>query len=131
PLHCDTAAALCADVRSQAADHIRVIVTNLEQHLCTSRDDTRRAGVEGDAAGSPYRAWPAGRGEAIVDINAKSGQRDAGILANAHPGRARVILLTSKCDPELPDTNDGGDDADLETTAFERLALLDMRLEIS
>src|SRR5439155_4163845 len=30
-----------------------------------------------------------------------------------------------------PDTNDGGDDADLETTAFERIALLDMRLEIS
>jgi hypothetical protein len=31
----------------------------------------------------------------------------------------------------MPDTDDGGDDADLEAAAFEPLALLDMRLEVS
>ena len=42
-----------------------------------------------------------------------------------------MILLAGKCDPVLPDTDDGGDDADAEAAAFERLALLDMGLEIS
>ena len=70
-------------------------------------------------------------GETIVDGDAEPRQRQAGILANAHPRRAGVILLALKSDPVLPDADDGGDDADLETAAFERLALLDMRLEIS
>src|SRR5438034_749346 len=46
------------------------------------------------------------------------------------PGRAGVILLAGEGDPVLPDADDGGDDADAETVAFERPALLDMRLEI-
>jgi len=57
-------------------------------------------------------------------------------LANATPaslrtpmrGRAGVILLAGKADLVLPDPDDGGDDADYETSAYERLALLDMRL---
>src|SRR3982074_3432780 len=96
-----------------------------------SRNDARRAGIEGDAAGGPYRAWSAQRGEPIVNFHAKPGQCHAGILANVHPGRTSMILLAAKGDPVLPDTDDGGDDADPETATFERLALLDMRLEIS
>ena len=41
-----------------------------------------------------------------------------------------MILLAGEGDPVLPDADDGGDDADAETVAFERPALLDMRLEI-
>src|SRR5712691_9398062 len=64
--HRDTAAALRADLRGhapqqilQAVDHVRVIVADLKQHFCTSRDDARRTGIEGDVAGGPYRAWSA------------------------------------------------------------------------
>ena len=42
-----------------------------------------------------------------------------------------MVLLAGECDPVLPDADDGGDDADREAAAFEPLALLDMRLEIS
>ena len=42
-----------------------------------------------------------------------------------------MILLAGEGDAVLPDADDGGDDADREAAAFERLALLDMRLEIS
>ena len=42
-----------------------------------------------------------------------------------------MILLATKGDPVLPDTDDGGDDADRKAAAFERAALLDMRLEVS
>ena len=42
-----------------------------------------------------------------------------------------MILLAAKADPVLPDPDDGGDDADPETAAFEALALLDMGLDIS
>src|SRR5258708_4367829 len=58
--------------------------------------------------------------------HAKPRQSHAGILANVHPGRTSVILLAAKGDPVLPDPDDGGDDADPETAAFEALALLDM-----
>ena len=71
------------------------------------------------------------RRKAIVDIDAESRQREAGILADGHPGGAGVILLAGEGDPVLPDADDGGDDADLEAAAFERLALLDMGFEIS
>ena len=74
---------------------------------------------------------PHARRKAIVDRDAESRQRQAGIPANRHPRGAGVILLAGKGDPVLPDADDGGDDADLEAAAFERLALLDMRLEIS
>src|SRR5665213_86270 len=42
-----------------------------------------------------------------------------------------MILLAAKGDPVLPDADDGGDDTDAVTAAFEYLTLLDMRLEIS
>ena len=42
-----------------------------------------------------------------------------------------MILLAAKGDAVLPDTDDGGDDADRKAAAFKRLSLLDMRLEIS
>src|SRR6202171_1852807 len=137
-LHRDMAAALCADLHGhapqqilQAVDHAGVIVAHLEQHFRSSRDDARRAGIEGDAAGGPYRARSAEPGKPVVDINAKPDQRQAGVLATVHPGGAGMVLLTGKCDPVLPDADDGGDDADRETAALQRLALLDMRLEIS
>ena len=126
-----TSAAMLRSSILQALDHGGVVVANLEQHFRASRNDARRAGIERDAAGGPYRARSAERGEAIVDGDAKPRQRQAGILANVHPGRAGVILLADKSDPVLPDADDGGDDADRKAAAFERLALLDMRLQIS
>ena len=42
-----------------------------------------------------------------------------------------MILFAGEADPVLPDADDGGDDADLERAAFEHLALLDMRFQIS
>src|SRR6202142_31914 len=64
PLHLDSAAALGADLRGhlpqvilQALDHGRVVVAHLKQQFGTSRDDAVRAGIEGDAAGGPYRTW--------------------------------------------------------------------------
>src|SRR5665213_2733459 len=42
-----------------------------------------------------------------------------------------MLLLAAKGDPVLPDADDGGDDTDAVTAAFEYLTLLDMRLEIS
>jgi hypothetical protein len=115
----------------QAVNDAWVIVANLKQHFRISWDYARRTGIKGDAAGGPYGARAAQRGEPIVDGHAKPGQRHADILTNAHAGRASVILLAGKADLVLPDPDDGGDDADCETFAFERLALLDMRLEIS
>ena len=70
-------------------------------------------------------------GKPVVDGDAEPRQRQAGILANVHPRRAGVILLAAEGDAVLPDTDDGGDDADRKTAAFKRPALLDMRLEIS
>src|ERR1700681_2340274 len=137
-LHRDVAATLRADLCGHALqqilqplDHPGIIVTNLEQHFGASRDDARCAGIEGDAASGPYRAWSAVPRETIVNINAKPGQCQAGIPANLHPGGAGVILLAAKADLILPDADDRGDDANLEVAAFEHLALLDMRLEIS
>ena len=52
-------------------------------------------------------------------------------LAIFHPRGAGVILLAGKGDPVLPDADDGGDDADPETGAFQRPPLLDMGFEIS
>ena len=69
--------------------------------------------------------------EAIVDRDAELRQRQAGILAQRHAGGAGMVLLADKIDPVLPDADDGGDDADRKPAAFERLALLDMRLQIS
>ena len=42
-----------------------------------------------------------------------------------------MVLLAGKGDAVLPDADDGGDDPDRKAAALERLALLDMRLEIS
>jgi hypothetical protein len=42
-----------------------------------------------------------------------------------------VILLAGKADPVLPDPDNGSDDADRKTAAFEQLALLDMGFEIA
>src|SRR6266545_1464341 len=109
----------------QAVDHAGVIVPHLEQHFRSSRDDARRAGIECDGAGGPYRARAAHPREAVVDIDAESRQCETGILANVHPGRAGMILLAAKSDAVLPDTDNGGDDANAETAAFEGLALLD------
>src|SRR4051812_18801553 len=64
-------------------------------------------------------------------MDAKSRQRQAGVLADCHARGARVILLAGKTDAVLPDPDDGADDADRKTAAFQRVALLDMRLEIS
>ena len=65
-LHRDVAAALRADFGGhapqqilQALDHGGIVVANLEQHFRSARDDARRAGIERDAAGGPYRAWSA------------------------------------------------------------------------
>ena len=103
----------------------------MEQHFRSARDDARRAGIEGDAAGGPHRARAAGRGEAIVDIDAKSGECQARVLADGHPRGAGVVLFAGEADAVLPDPDDGRDDADSETAAFERLALFDMGFEIS
>ena len=82
-------------------------------------------------AGGPYRARPAGFRKPFVDIDAEFCQREAGVLAHGHPRRASVVLLAGECDSVLPDTDDGGDDADIERAALEGLALFDMCLEIS
>ena len=59
-------------------------------------------------------------------------------FASASPASFRAamrvvpaILLTDEIDLVLPDADDGGDDADRKATAFERVALLDMRFQIS
>ena len=70
-------------------------------------------------------------GKRVVDLDAEFRQRQPGIPAYRHPRGAGVVLLAGEADPVLPDADDGGDDADLERAAFEHLALLDMRLEIS
>src|ERR1700722_7129168 len=128
---CGNLSGHAAQARFQAVDHTDVIVTNLEQHFGMSRDDTGRAGIERDEPGGPYRARSAQLGEAIVDPDTKPRQRQAGVLAKVHSRGAGVILLAGKSDPVLPDSDDGGDDADLEIAALQRLALLDMRLEIT
>src|ERR1044072_8765135 len=96
-----------------------------------ARDNARGAGIERDAAGGPDRARSAQRREAVLDPDAKTRQRHAGILADGHAGGAGVILFAGKTDPVLPDPDDGGDDADRQTAAFQRVALLDMRLQIA
>ncbi len=132
------AAALFVDLRGHAAEQIlqprnhgRIVVANLEQHFRRARDDAGRAGIEGDTAGGPHRAWAAGCGEAIVDIDAKSGERQAGVPADGHPRGAGVVLFAGEHDAVLPDPDDGRDDSDFEAAAFERLALFDMGFEIS
>ena len=137
-LHRDAAAALFVDFRGHAAqeilqprNHGRIVVANLEQHFRSARDDARRAGIEGDAAGGPHRARAAGRGEALVDSDAKSGEREAGVPADRHPRGAGVVLFARKRDAVLPDPDDGRDDPNFEAAAFERLALFDMGFEIS
>src|SRR5487761_2646392 len=105
--------------------------SGLASRYSISRNDARRSGIKGDAAGGPYRARTAQRGQPVVNSDAKPDQRQAGIPAIGHPGGAGVVLLAAEADPVLPDADDGGDDADLETAAFECPALLDMRLEIS
>ena len=137
-LHGGRAAALLVDFCGHAAqeilqprNHAPVVVANLEQHFRSARDDARRTGLEGDAAGGPHRAWAAGRRETLVDIDAKSGECQARVLANSHPRGAGVVLFALKRDAVLPDPDDGRDDADAETAAFERLALFDMGFEIS
>jgi hypothetical protein len=42
-----------------------------------------------------------------------------------------VILLAGERDPVLPNPDDRGDDADLETGAFEHPTLFDMRFDVS
>src|SRR5439155_4106713 len=103
----------------------------LEQHFSRTGDDARCAGIEGDAAGGPHRAWAASGREALVDINAKSGEREACVPADGHPRGAGVVLLAGEGDAVLPDPDDGRDDSDSEAAAFERLALFDMSFEIS
>ena len=59
--------------------------------------------------------------------------------ASARPASLRIAIRVVpawfcsplKTDAVLPDADDGGDDADLEPAAFQRLALFDMRLEIA
>ena len=101
----DGNAALGRDLRGhapklllQALDHRGIVVADLEQHLCASRDDARRAGIKRDAAGGPHRAWSAQFWKALVDRNAKPRQREPRILANFHPGGAGMILLAGKGD---------------------------------
>ena len=137
-LHGDGATALLVDFRGHAAqqilqprNHARIVVANLEQHFRKARDDARRTGIEGDAAGGPHRARAAGGGEALVDSDAKPGEREAGIPANRHPRGAGVVLFAGEGDAVLPDPDDGRDDSDFEAAAFERLALFDMGFEIS
>ena len=74
---------------------------------------------------------PQAAGKAFVDSDAEPRQRQAGVLANGHPRGAGVVLFAGEGDAVLPDPDDGGDDADLEAAAFERLALFDMGFEIS
>src|SRR5205823_8946225 len=100
-------------------------------HFGGARDDVGCAGIEGDATGGPDRARSNERREAIVDLDAEPRQRQPGVFANGHPCGAGMILFAGERDPVLPDADDGGDDANLEAAAFERLALLDMRLEIT
>src|SRR5665213_2169198 len=115
----------------QPFDDGRIGIANLKQHLGAAWDDAGCARIERDLSRGPYRARPAQRGEGVVDGHAKSCQGQPCVLANRHAGGAGVILLARKTDPELPDADDGGDDADRKGAAFERLALLDMGFQIS
>src|SRR5690348_7639616 len=83
-LNLNRAAAIRADLHSHApqeilkpVDYVRVVISDLEQHFRTSRDDTRRTRIERDAAGGPYGAWPAGFEKSIINGDAKSGERQA------------------------------------------------------
>ncbi len=72
-----------------------------------------------------------GAREPLVDRHAELGQREAGIFPRRHAGGAGMVLLADEIDLVLPDADDGGHHADRELAAFERVALLDMRLQIS
>ncbi len=113
-LHRDAAAALFVDFRGHAAqeilqprNHGRIVVADLEQHFRSARDDAGRAGIEGNTAGGPHRARAAGRGEALVDIDAKPGEGEACVLADRHPRGAGVVLFAREGDAVLPDPDDG------------------------
>src|SRR5271170_868533 len=56
---------------------------------------------------------------------------DPGIPAPHHARRAGMVLLAGERDPVIPDAYDRLDDADAQSGHVERVALLDMRLEIA
>src|SRR6266702_286330 len=108
-----------------------IVIADLKQHFGATRNDARRARIERDAAGGPDRARSAGGRETLVDCDTEFGQSEPRIFSRGHAGRAGVVLLPDKIDLVLPDADDGGHDADREVAAFERVSLLDMRLQIS
>src|SRR4051794_372878 len=115
----------------EALEHGRVRVADLEQRLGPARDDARRAGLERDTAAGPDRARSGKPGEAPVDLAQEAHDREAGVAAARHAGRAGVVLLACRREAVLPDRDDRRDDADLEVAALERVALLDMGLDIA
>src|SRR5215203_1301411 len=115
----------------EAIEHGRVGVAELEQRLGPARDDARRAGIERDAAAGPDRARSGKPGEAPVDLGEQAHEGEPGVAAARHAGRAGVVLLARRREAVLPDRDDCRDDANLEVAALERVALLDMRLDIT
>ena len=71
----------------------------------------------------------AGKRSSIATQNLASARPAS--LRTRHARGAGVVLLAGEIDAVLPDADDGRDDADRKPAAFERVALLDMRLEIA
>src|SRR4029453_10634210 len=66
-----------------------------------------------------------------VDLGKQPHERQPGVAAARHAGRAGVVLLARRRKAVLPDRDDRRDDADLEARGLERVALLDMGLDVA
>src|SRR5271165_1467047 len=110
---------------------IDVGVAELDLHLGSARDHRRRIRLEQHATDRPYRARAGNFGKPVVNARREAHHRNPGIAAPYHAGRAGMVLLTDQRHPVIPDADNRLDDADAQSARVERVALLDMRLEIA
>src|SRR5262249_8138547 len=92
-------------------------------------DDALLAWCKRDASGGPHRVRATDLRKAPIDCAQVIHQLAPGVAPARHGGGSRVVLLADDREFVLPDRDDGGDDADPQSCALQKIALLDMRLQ--
>src|SRR5215472_586704 len=123
------------DERTQSllerGEPVEIGIAKLDLHLGAAGDDGGRVWLEQHAADRPHCARTGDFRKAVVNPGREPHHRDTGIPAPFHTGGAGMVLLADEGDPVVPDADNRLDDADTQSAGVERVALLDMRFEVT
>src|SRR5215472_4499844 len=123
------------DERTQSllerGEPVEIGIAKLDLHLGGAGDDGGRVWLEQHAADRPHCARTGDFRKAVVNPGREPHHRDTGIPAPFHTGGAGMVLLADEGDPIVPDADNRLDDADTQSARVERVALLDMRFEVT